>query len=56
MGKNYQMRENVFVLPVDMENRSAESIARLKMVLICSKWGLDGGKPVIIRNIPISRD
>ena len=28
MGKSYQVRENVFVLPVDMENRSAEDIAR----------------------------
>ena len=28
MGKSYQVRENVFVLPVDMENRSAEDFAR----------------------------
>ena len=28
MGKSYQVRENVFVLPVDMENRSVEDIAR----------------------------
>lgn len=28
MGKSYQVRENMFVLPVDMENRSVEDIAR----------------------------
>ena len=28
MGKSFRVRENVFVLPVDMENRSAEDIAR----------------------------
>ena len=28
MGKSYQARENMFVLPVDMENRPVEDIAR----------------------------
>ena len=28
MGKSYQVGENMFVLPVDMENRSVEDIAR----------------------------
>ena len=42
MGKNYQMRENVFVLPVDMENRSAENIARdavSSIMEVCDKVG-----------------
>ena len=42
MGKNYQMRENVFVLPVDMENRSAENIARdavSSIVEVCDQVG-----------------
>ena len=36
MGKSYQVRENVFVLPVDMENRSAEDIARDAVASILS--------------------
>lgn len=35
---------------------SAESIARLKLTVICRPWGLNGDKPVRISNIPISRD
>ena len=35
---------------------SAESIARLKILFLCSAWGLNWDKPVKISNIPISRD
>lgn len=35
---------------------SAESIARLKLIFLCSAWGLGNDKPVKISNIPISRD
>ena len=35
---------------------SVESIARLKIEFRCPKWGLNYDKPVVIRNIPISRD
>ena len=42
MGKSYQVRENVFVLPVDMENRSAEDIARdavASIIDVCDQVG-----------------
>ena len=42
MGKSYQVRENVFVLPIDMENRSAEDIARdavASIMDVCDKVG-----------------
>ena len=35
---------------------SAESIARLKILFLCSAWGLNWDKPVKISNITISRD
>jgi hypothetical protein len=35
---------------------SAESIARLKLPVSAKAWNLDGRKPVIFRNIPISRN
>lgn len=35
---------------------SAESIARLKILFLCSAWGLNWDKPVKISNIPISHD
>ncbi|MBR4776071.1 MAG: hypothetical protein IK007_00505 [Lachnospiraceae bacterium] len=40
MGKSFKVRENVFVLPVDMENRSVEDIARdavASIMSICDK-------------------
>ena len=36
--------------------QAAESIARLKLTVNCSAWGLNNQKPVKISNIPISRD
>ena len=42
MGKSYQVRENVFVQPVDMENRSAEDIARdavASIIDVCDQVG-----------------
>ena len=35
---------------------SAESIARLKLLVVCRAWGIGNEKPVRISNIPISRD
>ena len=42
MGENYRIGENLFVIPVDMENRYVEDIAReaaLRIVEICEKVG-----------------
>ena len=42
MGENYRIGENLFVIPVDMENRYVEDIAReaaLRIVEICEKGG-----------------
>ena len=42
MGKSYQVRENVFVLPVDMENRASEDIARdavTSIMEVCNQVG-----------------
>lgn len=42
MGKNYQMRENVFAPPFDMENGSAENIARdavSSIMEVCDRVG-----------------
>ena len=42
MGKSFQVRENVFVLPIDMENRSVEDIARdaaSSIVEVCDQIG-----------------
>ena len=42
MGKSYQVRENVFVLPVDMENRPVEDIARdavASIMKVCDQVG-----------------
>lgn len=36
--------------------QSAESIARLKLIVDCDKWGLNNDKPVRFTNIPISRN
>ena len=35
--------------------QSAESIARLKLIVDCATWGLNNEKPVRISNIPITR-
>lgn len=35
--------------------QSAESIARLKLIIRCDAWGIGRDKPVKISNIPISR-
>jgi hypothetical protein len=35
---------------------NAESISRLKMGIYCSAWNLNESKPILFRNIPISRD
>ncbi|ETP70864.1 hypothetical protein UYO_3196 [Lachnospiraceae bacterium JC7] len=34
MGKGFQVKDNVFVMPVDTENRSAEDIARDAVISI----------------------
>ena len=43
-------------IQIDGVPQSAESIARLKLVVFCSAWGLNEEKPVRISNIPIARD
>ena len=43
-------------IQIDGVPQSAESIARLRLVVFCSAWGLNGEKPVKISNIPITRD
>ena len=43
-------------IQIDGVPQSAESIARLKLVVICNAWGLNEEKPVKISNIPIARD
>lgn len=62
----YQYGTDSFVIPADvpvkitiqLENvsASAEAIPRLMVALDCDKWGLNPHKPIIINNIPISRD
>lgn len=62
----YQYGTDPFVIPADvpvkitiqLENvsASAEAIPRLMVALDCDKWGLNPHKPIIINNIPISRD
>lgn len=55
MKENIQMSENIFVLPIDMDNRSVEDIAReaaLRINDVCEQvakqrgidLGKDGGK------------
>ena len=42
MCKSYQVRENVFVQPVDMENRASEDIARdavTSIMEVCNQVG-----------------
>lgn len=42
MGKFFQSGENIFVLPIDMENRPAEDIARdaaLSILEVCEQVG-----------------
>ena len=42
MGKRYQVGENMFVLPVDMENRPVEDIARdavASIMEVCDQAG-----------------
>ena len=41
---------------IDGVPASAESIARLKLPVTAEAWNLNWDKPVIFRNIPISRD
>ena len=36
--------------------QSVESISRLKLRLYCQSWGINYEKPVLISNIPITRD
>ena len=43
-------------IQIDGVPQSAESIARLRLVVFCSAWGLNEEKPVKISNIPIARD
>lgn len=43
-------------LQINNVSNSAESLARLKLPVLCSAWGINGDKPVRINNIPISRD
>lgn len=55
-----------FKIPVDVPMRfsilienvpaSTESIARLSLLFVCGKWGLNDQKLVKFTNIPISRD
>ena len=40
MNNNIQMKENVFVLPIDMDNRTVEDIGReaaLRIVEVCDQ-------------------
>ena len=40
MNKNIQVRENMFVLPIDMDNRTVEDIAReaaIRIVDVCDQ-------------------
>lgn len=40
MNKNIQVEENMFVLPIDMDNRTVEDIAReaaLRIVYVCNQ-------------------
>ena len=42
MSKNFQVSENAFVLPIDMENRSVEDIARdaaASIIDLCDQVG-----------------
>ena len=41
---------------LDNVSKTAEAIARLKLIVKCRPWGLSDDKPVRISNIPISRD
>ena len=43
-------------ISIDGVPQSAESIARLKINIVCRAWGIDSNKPVRISNIPITRD
>ena len=43
-------------IQIDGVPQSAESIARLKLIVRCKAWGLNAEKPVRISNIPIARD
>ena len=42
MGEGFRLSENLFVIPVDMDNRIAEDIAReaaIRIVELCEKVG-----------------
>ena len=42
MGKNFQVGENLFVLPIDMENRSVDDISKeaaLRIMEVCDQVG-----------------
>ena len=46
MNKNIQVGENMFVLPIDMENRTVENIAReaaLRIVDVCDQVAKERG-------------
>lgn len=62
----YKYNPGHFKIPADVPIRlsvriegvstSTENIARLSLPFRCDAWGLNDSKPVIISNIPISRD
>ena len=41
---------------LDNVSKTAEAIARLKLIVKCRPWGLNDDKPIRISNIPISRE
>ena len=43
-------------ISIDGVPQSAESIARLKLNIVCHAWGIGPNKPIKISNIPITRD
>lgn len=63
---NYNWTTGTFNIPTGVPMRlsisiegvpqAAESIARLKLIVLCDKWGLNGDKPVRFMNIPITRN
>lgn len=42
-------------IQINNVSTSAESIARLKLIVDCRQWDINGNKPVKFSNIPISR-
>lgn len=43
-------------IQINNVSTSAESIARIKLIVNCRQWGLNKDKPVRFSNIPISRN